>query len=359
MSVLTFEQDYIALFDNSFAYTKPDMPLHNVFCNYVSLYSVALRLLKELQLISRSKLEKDKILASNLTFLVSPLEKIVDMVHKFKDLSFVSELFLEESARFTAPPNTERVLLGDANLPLCAKLFVNRVDVASRRAMRSMRVKIADKYLPLTSLEKEMPDYFEWYGITSNTHLYCATQLVQLWRIIDETVVDKVYKALQAKSEISKMERENKINSKTMLIQQSDKKALENLAEPSVEIKVFAPIAPKPEINPWGKPTDVHPKIAEQQKTQEQQKDQSDDQTNKKKKYVRKARHHRQKPVSQQETEKQEMKEAEVIVDQKDMREWRDDDGKGNWTKKHLRQKTFAKPKKTFVMRRTNNTDKK
>lgn len=234
---LNFKQNYSKIFDEEYSSTDPELLLCDKYCGKVSLYEITLRWLKTLQDSYNSKSEKENILSQRLAKLLPCLEAIFEYCDEWRDITFVNDLLMSGPYGIEAPEKLGKIPLGESGLVLIAQLLVNRVNTATDRALRGMRfIDEANNKMYkaecLDELYEKSPCYFEWKGSTSQYHLSFATQIVRIWRVLDESVISSVEEAIKEMQTFVRNKKQQKVNE----IKKKDTTVIEKLESKKVSL---------------------------------------------------------------------------------------------------------------------------
>lgn len=362
---------YSQLFDNSTCHFAPQVKLADRFCGFSSLYEVALGWLKIYEQLSQSERFGDKVLAKYLTKLLPSLETVVYWGYTFDGTFFVQDLILSAPRILEAPERKGKIALGEAGLVLMAELLVNRVNTVAYRALRGMKcVDQSNKDVRLDSLEqleKITPTYFEWKGSSSKYHLEFLSDVVKMWRTLDESVIETVKKGIDESKKLALEEREKKMVEREKKTKQKEHDFLSKveekkkvLSEERPLIKVYGVIEHST-TNAWIKPEE--PKSEEPKPEEPKPEESKLENENKKQAKGYKKRKSSRKNKNVKQTEHPEEQKDNVHTEDEEKME----DNSGKWeTQKRDTYKKYKndteekrerpqKPPRQFILRGTKN----
>jgi hypothetical protein len=380
--------NYLELFNQSYSYSNQNTMIKDKYCGYASLYEIALGCLAIHQTFATSQKSSDKVLEKCFSQFVPFCKNIVYWGCTFDKMFFVKDLVLSSPRQMQAPENKGKIPLGKAGLVLTIQLLLNRVNTATYRALKGMKfvdksTNVEVKFDDIYELEKKSPTYFEWKGSTSQYHIEFIMGLVNMWRTLTETVVDKVKLAIEESKKVSLEKKQEyvkqkeqeflrKIEEKKKLLEEKKKLLTEdpkplikvNENVPPVTTSVWKKIDDEPQVKDikqlLSKSSESQQK-PQQQKPQQQKPQQQKPQQQKPQHKIQESPQEKGKQKPQQKVEQKESQEESVQksdLDKVGDREWRDDDNKGGWVvkgkivdKKNSQQKYKNRKPRPFIMR--------
>ena len=249
--------NYSELFYNSPCQSTPNIMVKDRYCGYSSLYEVALGCLTIHQYFSKSTKPADKVLEKCFGKFATSCQKIVYWGIKYENALFVRDLLHAGPRTMEAPDRKGKIPLGNVGLVLMVELLVNRVNTATLRALRGMRIinETTNKDTRIENIDdlnKINPSYFEWNGSYSQNHIDFAQDLVKSWRTIDETAVDAVKSAIEESKQV--LQESRKVYQTQEPVKQPEQSKTEKqVVDDKPTVKVYGTIEPTT-VNPWSEP---------------------------------------------------------------------------------------------------------